>query len=404
MAAAAAGGEGSTVLLLEKNDRLGKKLFLTGHGRCNVTNRSDIANYQSKIWRNPKFVLGALHRFGPDDLETFLAENGIRLKEEDSGRLFPVSDRSSDVIKAFRRALEREHVVLGLTMAVRKVEKKDQLFEVITDDGMFRSLSVILATGGLSYPSTGSTGEGFDFARQSGHSVVPLQGALVGLTSDLPAVPKLSGLTLRGVRFTLSEGNRVLAREEGDVLFTHHGLSGPAVFRASCAVPIGAGFPLLGSVNLRPHLTDEELEKRILHLAGANANREVRTLVEAVVPKRLAAPVVEQAGIAAGTRVNQLSREQRRRLVQAISDFHVPITGLRPVAEAIITSGGIPVSEINPKTMESRLVPGLFFAGEMIDVSAMTGGYNLQIAFATGWTAGVAATAYCRQLEHDSGV
>lgn len=398
-AAVSAAAEGQTVLLLEKNDRLGKKLFLTGHGRCNVTNRADVAGYQSKIWRNPKFVLSALNRFGPQDLERFLADNGTRLKEEDSGRMFPVSDHSSDIIRAFRRALERENVAVGLSAAVRKLEKDGNVFVVATEDGTFRAMSVILATGGLSYPSTGSTGDGFAFARQAGHSIVPLQGALVGLAADPDRFSKLSGLTLKGAGFTLESGGKVLAREEGDVLFTHHGLSGPAVFRASCAVPASVHFPLTGLIDLRPQLSQEEVEAKILQLAQGNSNKEVRTLLEAIVPKRLAGLVASQAHIPAGMRMNQLSREQRRQLAQAVHSFSVPITGLRPVSEAIITSGGVPVREISPKTMESRLVPGLFFAGEMIDVSAMTGGYNLQIAFSTGWAAGAAAAAYCREAE-----
>lgn len=396
-AAVAAAQSGLSVVLLEKNDRLGKKLFLTGHGRCNVTNRSDRANYQNKIWRNPKFVLGALSRFGPDDLVEFLNRNGVAVKEEDSGRLFPVSDRSSDVIKAFRKALGREGVEIELSAPVRKLDKRGRFFFVDAGRHPLRSLAVILATGGLSYPSTGSTGDGFRFAQEAGHSLVPLQGALVGLASDLPDLPRLSGLTLRGVELTLMARDQKLAQEQGDLLFTHHGLSGPAAFRASCAVPPNADFPLEALINLRPKYTEDALEKKLLELGRGSENKEVRTLLEALIPRRLVAPVVRQAGLPAALRMNQLSREQRRRLAQAVHGLRVPVTGLRPVSEAIITSGGVPVREIDPKTMESRLVPGLFFAGEIIDVSAMTGGYNLQIAFSTGWCAGQAAAAFCER-------
>lgn len=398
-AAVSAAEENPSVILLEKNDRLGKKLFLTGHGRCNVTNRSDMANYQSRIWRNPKFMLASLSRFGPDDLESFLAANGVKLKQEDSGRMFPVSDHSSDVIKAFRKALEREGVRIGYSTQVQKISRKGDCFEVQTDDGSFRAKAVILATGGLSYPSTGSTGDGFRFAEAAGHSIVPLQGALVGFSSDQPDVPKLAGLTLKGVGFSLRRQDKILAQEEGDVLFTHHGLSGPAVFRASCALPPGASFPLEGVITLKPQLSAADVEAKIDRLADGNPNKEARTVLDALLPKRLIPPVMQQAQIPAGQRMNQLSRPQRQKLAEAVQNLRFRLTSLRPVTEAIITSGGVPVKEINPKTMASRLVPGLFFAGEMIDVSAMTGGYNLQIAFATGWAAGTAAAAYCQQLE-----
>ena len=400
MAAAVAAAESDQslrVALLEKNDRLGKKLFLTGHGRCNVTNRSDMQNYQAHIWRNPKFVLGALNRFGPFDLEEFLARNGVRLKEEDSGRLFPVSDHSSDIIKAFRQALERAGVEIILSNSVMEIAKQGQFFQVRTSGETMRAVSVVLATGGLSYPSTGSTGEGFGMAQTAGHSLVPLQGALVGLASDLPGMSRLSGLTLRGIVLTLLADGRQLAVEAGDLLFTHHGLSGPTAFRASCYVPVDAAYPLEAQINLKPRLTVEQLERKFLDLGRGKENKEVRTLLDELIPKRLSALVAAQAELPEGLRMNQLSRTQRRRLAEAIQSLCIPVTGLRPVSEAIITGGGVPVREISPKTMESRLTAGLFFAGEMIDVSAMTGGYNLQIAFSTGWSAGQAAAAYCQR-------
>ncbi|MBD5560814.1 MAG: NAD(P)/FAD-dependent oxidoreductase [Clostridia bacterium] len=396
MAAAVAAAEnGASVILLEKNAKLGMKLNLTGRGRCNVTNRADTAGFQAKIWRNPKFVLGSLHRFSPDDLEQFLASHGLRLKEEDSGRMFPITDRASDVTKTFRRALKEAGVQIETETAATALIRRSDGFLVRTTAEPYRSRSVVLAAGGLSYPSTGSTGDGFAMAKTAGHSIIPLQAALVGFESDMQDLRALSGLTLKGIDFTLLEGGRVLAREEGELLFTRFGVSGPAVFRASCAVPAGAGYPLTGIIDLKPRLSQEELERRIVDLGSREPNKEVRTVLEGLMPRRLTGPVCEQADTAPRQRMNQLSREQRRRLAVAIKGLQIRITSLRPVSEAIITSGGIPVSEINPKTMESRLVPGLFFAGEMIDVSAMTGGYNLQIAFSTGWDAGRSAAAYC---------
>lgn len=397
--AAAAAESGARVTLLEKNDRLGRKLFLTGHGRCNVTNSAPISEYQKKIWRNPKFVQSALHRFTPQDLQTFLAQNGIRLKEEDSGRMFPVTDHSSDIIRAFRRALEKNHVDIELSTAVDKIQKLENAFVIRTGNGTFQARCVVICTGGLSYPSTGSTGDGYTFAERFGHDIVPACGALVGLVTDWPGIASLAGLTLHDICLTLIRDADVFAREEGDLLFTHTGLSGPCAFRASCRVPPGMQWPAQAYIDLLPRRQPEQIDAHLKSLTASSPNREVRSVLEEQIPKRLVQPVAEQALEGDGRlRLNQLSRERRRQVIRTLKGFAVPITGLRPVSEAIITSGGINVRELDPRTMESRVTAHLFFAGEVIDVSAMTGGYNLQIAFSTGWAAGEAAAQAALQL------
>lgn len=392
-AAASAAVSGAAVTLLEKNERLGKKLFLTGHGRCNVTNSAPLSDYQKKIWRNPKFVQSVLHRFTPEDLEEFLLDNGIRLREEDSGRMFPVTGHSSDIIRAFRKALEKNNVEILLSTPVDKVAAYDGGFAVTAGRDTYDARCVIICTGGLSYPSTGSAGDGYTFARQLGHHLIPTSGALVGLVTDWRDVGRLAGLTLRDAGLRIEKDGKVLTQERGDLLFTHSGLSGPAAFRASCYLGPGTPWPVQAAIDLLPRLTQEQLKEKLQEAARKTPNREVRTALEDLIPKRLAPLVMQQARLGADLHLNQLSREARAQLVDILKGFTVPLDGLRPVSEAIITSGGVDVKELQPRTMESRVTAGLYFAGEVIDVSAMTGGYNLQIAFSTGWAAGQAAAA-----------
>lgn len=393
MSAVSASEAGASTIVLEKNEKLGKKLFITGHGRCNVTNSGDWQAYERKIFRNPRFMRSSLSKFGPKDLMEFLEEHRVPTKQEDSGRVFPASDKSSDVIRAFSRELQRLGVRVELNTTVKSVNRSDDEFAVLTSRGTFHSKSLVLATGGASYPSTGSTGEGFDFARILGHTSVPLHPGLVGLVARNP-MPELAGLTLPGSRLILRVDGKVVAKEEGDILFTHSGLSGPAVFRATCMLANSLKGKIVAEISFSGSHTAEEMSKWLQDQAAQRGSSELRTIVADMVPRRAAAKVIEGAGLTLHKKANQLTRQERMQLARAMTEYPLEITETRPMEEAIITIGGVSTKEIAPATMQSKRVPGLFFAGEVIDVSAYTGGYNLQIAFSTGRAAGTAAAAF----------
>ena len=393
------------VLILEKNEKLGKKLFLTGHGRCNVTNISDNETYERKIFRNARFMRSALARFTPEAMISFLEKHHVQTKQEDSGRVFPESDKSSDIIRAFRRALADKSVEVQLETPVSDIRcTRDGTFVVQTSHGDRRSVSVILATGGVSYPATGSTGDGLRFAERLGHVTTELHPGLAGLVSE--AVPtSLIGLALRGSRICIRRDGKIVAQEDGDVLFTHYGLSGPAVFRAACALADATGGPLLAEVNLSGKRTEQEIANMLVDAAAANGNLQVNTVLSKIIPKSAAAAAVTAAGVPIGKKLNQLTREERASLARTIVSYAVPIRSTRPIEEAIVTIGGVSVKSIDPSEMSSRVIPGLYFAGELIDVSAYTGGYNLQIAYSTGKVAGEAAAQYVlTQQRRESGL
>lgn len=400
MAAVAARESGAEVLLIEKNEKLGKKLFITGHGRCNVTNAADRDTYERKIFRNPRFMRSALSRFTPDDMIEFLQQQHVPVKQEDSGRIFPASDKSSDVIRAFNRKLDSLGTAIELNIEVKAVNCDDDgLFTIATSRGNRRSRSVVLATGGLSYPSTGATGEGFKFAESLGHSCSSLHSGLAGLVcEDSPS--DLAGLTVRGGRIVIRRDGRTIAQEDGDILFTHYGLSGPAVFRAVCALADSIGGRLEAAINLAGCTDEENLVSDLTDAVAANGRDDIKTIVANVIPRRAVKHVLDAAEVSPRKKANQLTNAERARIAHSIAFFPMKIIGPRPIEEAIITIGGVNTKEITPSTMESRIVPGLFFAGEVIDVSAYTGGYNLQVAFSTGRAAGIAAAGYA--LEHQS--
>ena len=392
MAAIAGARLGAGVALLEPNSRLGKKLNITGKGRCNVTNDCTADEFLANVPGNGRFLLGAYSRFTAQDAMAFFEELGVPLKVERGNRVFPCSDHSFDVSAALERELRR----LGVEWI------RDRGEELLLTDGAVSGLRgagetyaagrVILATGGLSYPLTGSTGDGYRLAREAGHTVTDLRPSLVPLVSDDPDCAAMQGLSLKNVAIrVLGQGGKVLYRDFGEMLFTHFGLSGPMILSASARLPQVGREPCQVSIDLKPALEEKKLDARLLRDLEAGRNRDMDNILGGLVHRSMVPVVLRRAEIRPETKANSLTREQRRRLLAVLKDFRVEITGTRPIEEAIVTAGGVKVSEIRPATMESKLVGGLYFAGELLDVDAYTGGFNLQIAWCTGHTAGESA-------------
>lgn len=392
MAAAAAAGCGHEVHIYEKNEKLGKKIYITGRGRCNVTNACDIDTLFQNIVTNPKFLYSSLYGFNNYDVMDFLEECGCPLKTERGQRVFPVSDKSSDVIQAFSRRLGE----LGVTVHYREPVK-----ELLVSDGRCSGIIlekhrdkiygdvVIVATGGMSYQATGATGDGYRFARKAGHIVTELSPALVPFETAETLVKELQGLALKNIEVTISDGDKVLYQEFGEMLFTHYGISGPVLLSASSYVAkVLKSRTLTLSIDLKPALSEEQLDTRILREFEAFTNKQFKNALVHLYPSKLTSVMVERSGICPEKKVNEITREERQRIIEVTKGFKLTITGLRGYKEAIITQGGVSVKEINPATMESRKVAGLYFAGEVLDLDAVTGGFNLQIAWSTGFAAG----------------
>ncbi len=387
-AAITAARQGQKVLLLERNDRLGKKLLITGKGRCNITNDCSPQEILQNVPRNPRFLYSAMEAFPPESIKTFLQENGCPVKTERGNRVFPVSDRSQSVLDALQRAMKANHVILRHGR-VRKILVEDgRAAGVCIDKEVVRASWVILATGGLSYPTTGSTGDGYEMAKALGHTILPAEGSLVPLETEGPDCPDMQGLSLRnvGVKLLNAKG-KLLYKDFGELLFTHFGISGPTVLSASTHLK-GEGCQLI--LDLKPALDEGKLDARLLRDLEMYKNRTMENALTDLLPRSMIPVVLRRLEISADLQANSLNKQQRRSLVSLLKAFPIAITGKRPVSEAIITSGGVKVSEIDPKTMQSKLVPGLYFAGEIIDCDAYTGGFNLQIAWATAYAAGMA--------------
>lgn len=394
MAAVTAARRGKNVLLLEKNEKLGKKLFITGKGRCNLTNSAEIEELFNAVVSNPKFLYSSFYSFTNDQVISFFEGLGVKTKVERGGRVFPESDHSSDVI----RALEQEMKRLGVRISLRTEVK-----EILTEDGrakgvrlssgrMIAADAVIIATGGISYPSTGSTGDGYRFARECGHKVTDLSPALVPMEVKEWYAKELMGLSLRNIGIRITDGKKKLYEEFGEMLFTHYGVTGPVILSASSIVGKKLKeHPLTLHIDLKPALTEEQLDKRVLREFEANHNRQFKNAVDSLFPAKLRPVAIELSGIPEEKKVNEVTKEERLHFVRLIKDFSMTLTGLRGYNEAIITKGGVSVKEIDPGTMESKLVKGLYFAGEVLDLDAVTGGYNLQIAWSTGYLAGANA-------------
>jgi len=387
-AAITAAEQGQKVLLLEANNRLGKKLLITGKGRCNVTNQCSAEEVLRNVPRNGRFLYSAMDAFPPERIMAFFNDNGCPLKTERGNRVFPTSDKSVSVLDCLQKKLKTSGVII----------KNARVHDILTDDGKVTGVQaagekiyakwVILATGGVSYPATGSTGDGYHMAAKLGHTVIPAEGSLVPLETAGRDCQDMQGLSLRNVAVKLLNGKgKVIYKDFGELLFTHFGISGPTVLSASAHMK-GEGNRLL--IDLKPALDEGKLNERILRDLDTYKNRVMENALTDLLPRSMIPVVLRKLQIPTDLQANSLRKEQRRALVELLKAFPVEITGKRPVAEAIITSGGIKVSEIDPKTMGSKLVQGLYFAGEIIDCDAYTGGFNLQIAWATAYAAAMA--------------
>lgn len=390
MAAGAAAQRGRRVLLLEKNQKAGRKLRITGKGRCNVTNNCTVAEAVGEIPRGGRFLYGALTRFPPGAVMEFFESLGVPLKTERGRRVFPVSDDANDIAEALLRFVRAQGVEIVHEAAASLLLENGRVQGVATARGEYRADKVVVACGGASYPGTGSTGDGYRLAEQAGHTIVPIGPSLVPLVENGAACARLQGLSLRncGVKVTKKGAQKPVYEDFGELLFTHFGLSGPTVLSASAHMrPMAAGEYTV-HIDLKPALDDQQLDVRLLRDLSENRNRTFARSLDGLLPQKLIPVLVERSGIPGETRCHSITREQRRALLEALRDFAVEIRGFRPLSEAIVTSGGVDLREIDPRTMASRLVAGLYFAGEVIDADAYTGGYNLQIAFSTGRLAG----------------
>ncbi len=395
MAGVLLGRKGHDVTILEKNDKPGKKLFITGKGRCNLTNACDREELMSRVVSNPRFMYSAFSTFDQQDVMAFFEAAGVPLKVERGNRVFPVSDHSSDIIKALTRELEKSHVHIRLKTAVDQVIVKDDTVKGVrlADHTVLPADAVIIASGGLSYPSTGSTGDGFRFALETGHRVTDTSPSLVPLLVREAYIKKLMGLSLKNVSLTIRRGRKVLYDDFGEMLFTDRGVSGPMILSASAYV--GAELkkgPLDASLDLKPALTREQLDSRILREFEAAPNKQFKNVIGVLFPASLTPVMIELSHIDPDRKINSITREERELLIDLIKGFPFTITGKGDFKEAVITQGGVHVKDIDPKTMESKKVSGLYFIGEVLDVDAVTGGFNLQIAWST---AAAAAEAIC---------
>ncbi len=394
-AAITAARQGQEVHVYEKNEKLGKKLFITGKGRCNITNACDMDTLFDSVITNSKFLYSSFYGYTNQDVIDFFENIGVRTKTERGERVFPQSDHSSDVIRALEAEMRRLGVHIHLHTGVKRVISTDGSFDHIElmDGSIVKGDSCIVATGGLSYQTTGSTGDGYRFARDNGHTVTDCMPSLVSMTTKEEWVPRLQGLSLRNVRTAIFDGKKKLYDEFGEMLFTHYGVSGPLMLSASSV--IGKKLKekeLKLMIDLKPALSMEQLEKRVLRDFEENQNRQFKNAVGKLFPSKLIPVMIELSGIGEEKKVNVISSEERQKFMSLIKNLPVTLTGLRGYNEAIITKGGVKVKEIDPSTMESKLVKGLYFAGEVLDLDAVTGGFNLQIAWSTAYAAGMAVS------------
>lgn len=382
---------GQEVHLFEKNEKLGKKIYITGKGRCNLTNACDMEELLDAVVTNRKFLFSSFYGFTNEETMEFFEELGLQMKTERGNRVFPMSDHSSDVIRVLQEELKRLNVKLHLNTKVIWIGEKDGAFSwlKLEDGTTVCGDACIIATGGNSYQTTGSTGDGYRFARDLGHTVTEIRPALVPVETKEDFVKELQGLSLRNVEVSVFDGKKELYREFGEMLFTHYGVSGPLILTASSF--IGKKLeqkPLRLMIDLKPALSEEQLDARVLRDFEENKNRQFKNAIGKLFPSKLIPVMIELSGIDPDKKVNEISREERRRFVSIIKGVEITLTKLRDYNEAIITQGGVSVKEINPATMESKKVKGIFFAGEVLDLDAVTGGFNLQIAWSTGNAAG----------------
>ena len=395
-AAIAAAKNGHQVTLYEKNEKLGKKIFITGKGRCNITNAADMEELFDAVVTNSKFLYSSFYGYTNQNVIDFFEDAGVPAKIERGNRVFPISDHSSDVIRALEREMKKVGVKVCLNTEVKSVEAEKGKFNkvVLKDTTTQTADACIVATGGLSYRSTGSTGDGFRFAENVGHKVTQCFPSLVPMETKEPWICELQGLSLRNVEAKILDGKKELYKDFGEMLFTHFGVSGPLIISASSYVgkkfmdKNGQKKELTLEIDLKPALTEEQLDQRVLRDFEENHNRQFKNAITKLFPTKLIPVMLELGGIDPEKKVNSIEKEERKQFVHLIKHFRMTLTGLRDYPEAIITKGGVNVKEIDPGTMESKLVKGLYFAGEVLDLDALTGGFNLQIAWSTGYAAG----------------
>ncbi|NLW40082.1 MAG: NAD(P)/FAD-dependent oxidoreductase [Tissierellia bacterium] len=389
IAAGFAGSRGKDVTLIEKNERLGKKLFITGKGRCNITNASPIEDFFPKVMTNREFLYSSFYSFTNEDIIRLLESYGLRVKIERGNRVFPISDKSSDVLKAFNQFLFDNNVKVLLNKKVLDITKSNDKFLVKLDDKSIHSFDkIVIATGGKSYPTTGSTGDGYIFARKFGHTIIPLKPSLVPMEMEEDWIKNLQGLALKNVNLITKVDNKILHEEFGEMIFTHYGISGPIVLSTSNVLNKYTDSKIKLYIDLKPALDEEKLNRRILRDFDKFNNKQIKNGLIELLPMKLIPVILYIASIDDSKTINQITREERLRLARTIKRLPLTFKKFRPLKEAIVTSGGVSTDEINPSTMESKLTSGLFFSGEIIDVDGLTGGYNLQIAYSTGFLAG----------------
>jgi len=390
-AASHASAAGLRVLVLDGNDRLMHKLSITGKGRCNLTNACDRDELMRNILRNPRFLYSAFSHCAPQDVMEYFEKCGVPLKIERGRRVFPVSDRAADIAAALHKQMTANGVEIRLNEPVKRLlVTEGRCTGVQTGGGEYRADAVLLATGGMSYPRTGSRGAGYRLAEQAGHTVKTPQPSLIPLETVEKDAAEMQGLSLRNVTLTVKSGKKALFSEQGEMLFTHFGISGPLVLSASCVMDPGMLADYELRIDLKPALTPEQLDRRLLRDFAEVPNRALGNVLKSLLPASMIPVMLRRAGLSGAEKVNSVTKEQRRAIAENVKSLCYHVSAMRPIAEAIVTRGGVTVREVNPNTMESKITPGLYFAGELLDTDGFTGGYNLQIAFATAYTAAAA--------------
>lgn len=399
MAAISSAKNGDKVTIIEKMNSCGKKLLITGKGRCNITNNAQMDKFMENTPTNPKFLYGVFNNFTNKDIIELLKNEGVKTKVERGERVFPVSDRAQDVLEALLHILRKQNVQILTNTTAKRIITDDEknVLGVELDDGKeIKTDKIILATGGKSYPVTGSTGDGYKLAKDLGHTITKIEPSLVPLTSHDEVCKELQGLSLRNVAIQLQICDKVVYKDFGEMLFTHFGVSGPIVLSASSYLvktkdieQILKGGKVELEIDLKPALSEEKLDARILRDFEEQKNKQFKNSLDKLLPQKLIPVIIEKTNINGSKKINEITKQERQKLVKELKHFRISINGTRPIEEAIVTSGGINIKEINPKTMESKLISGLYFAGEVIDVDCLTGGYNLQVAWSTGYTAGI---------------
>lgn len=381
---------GASVTIIEKNQRVGRKILITGKGRCNITNNCDEQTFIQNVPVNGRFLYSAINSFNSQDVMSFFENLGLKLKTERGNRVFPQSDRAMDVVDTLYSFVTDNGCKIVNDSVKELIIENGEVIGVKTENDTFYADSVIVCSGGKSYPLTGSTGDGYILAKQAGHTLIDLKPSLVPLESKNPDCKAMQGLSLKNVSLKIinTQNNKVVYSDFGEMLFTHFGMSGPMILSASSHIRDISSGKYIAQIDLKPALSTEQLDKRLQNEFSANANKDISNSFSKLLPRKIIVPVLKRWGVAFDKKCNSITKEERKKLVDILKCFAVEISGFRPIEEAIITSGGVKTSEINPKTMESKLVRGLYFAGEVIDCDAYTGGFNLQIAWSTGHLAG----------------